>query len=126
MEIWEPEISDEHCLKRELNNKEDSNAIAVVHEKQSSSVSKRSTRLQTETMRSFVHPNEMTEDMEIIAHVPKLMEQWVKKFLKRATNSATIITKGKCVNRGIAYGLELSCKFKFQGDSFSCNWLRDK
>ena len=126
LDIWEPKIGDEHCLMREPNNKEDSNAIAVVREKQSSSVSERSTRLQTETMRSFVHPNEMTDDMEIIGHVPKLMAQWVKKFLKRATNSATVIIKGKRVNRGAAYGVELPCEFKFQGDSFSCNWLKDK
>lgn len=84
LEIWESEIGNEHCLKREPNNKEDSNAIAVVREKQSSSVSERSTRLQTETMRSFVHPNEMTDDMEIIGHVPTLMAQNSKRWLSVA------------------------------------------
>ena len=54
------------------------------------------------------------------------MAQWVKKFLKRATNLATVIIKGKRVNRGAGYGVELLCEFKFQGDSFSCNWLKDK
>ena len=30
LEVWEPKIGDEHCLKREPNNKEDDNAVAVV------------------------------------------------------------------------------------------------
>ena len=89
-------------------------------------MSERSTRLQMKTMRAFVHPNEMTDDMEVIGHIPKLMAQWVTKLLKCTTNSATVIIKGKHVNRGAGYGVELPCEFKFQGHSFSCNWLKDK
>ena len=126
MDVQEPKIGDEHCLKQEPNNKEGSNAITVVCEQQSSSMSERSTRLQMKTMRSFVHPNEMTDDMTVIGHIPKLMVQWLTKFLKCATNLATVIIKGKCVHRGAGYGVELPCEFKFQGDSFSCNWLKDK
>ena len=102
LDIWEPKIGDEHCLKGEPNNKEDSNAITVVHKKQSSSMSERSTRLQMKTTRSFVHPNEMTDNMEVISHIPKLMAQWV-------------IIKGKHINRGVGYGVEFPCEFKFQG-----------
>ena len=32
MDIWLPSIDDEHCLKRELSNKEDANAVAVVRD----------------------------------------------------------------------------------------------
>ncbi len=34
LEVWEPKIGDEHCLKREPNNKEDDNAVAVVRKRQ--------------------------------------------------------------------------------------------
>ena len=27
---------------------------------------------------------------------------------------------------GARYGLELPCEFKFQGDKFSCDWLKEK
>ncbi len=86
----------------------------------------RSTRSQNEKMKSFVHRNELTNDMEVVSHIPKLMAHWVTKFLKRATNSGTVIIKGKRVNRGAGYGVELPCKFTFKGDSFSCSWLQDK
>ncbi len=64
--------------------------------------------------------------MEVVGHIPKLMSRWVTKFFKRATNSGTVIIKGKRVNRGAGYGVELPCKFTFKGDSFSCSWLKDK
>ena len=32
MDIWLPSIDDELCLKRELSNKEDANAVAVVRD----------------------------------------------------------------------------------------------
>jgi hypothetical protein len=83
------------------------------------------TRLQTKRlqMKSFVHPNEMTNDIEVVGHIPKLMAGWVSKFLNRATNSGTVLIKGKRINRGASYGVEVSCKFTFKGDSFSCSWL---
>ena len=65
--------------------------------------------------------------MEVVGHIPKLMVRWVTTFLKRATNSGTVIIKGKRVNREAGYGVELPCKFNtFKGDSFSCSWLKDK
>ena len=27
---------------------------------------------------------------------------------------------------GAGYSLELPCEFKFQGDKFSCNWLKER
>ena len=62
--------------------------------------------------------------MEVIGHVPKLL--WLTKFLKRPTNIGTVVIKGKRINRGAGYGVELPCQFKFQGDNFSSNWLRNK
>jgi molybdate-binding protein len=52
-------------------------------------------------MKSFVHLNEMTHDMAVVGHIPKLKAEWVTKFLKRATNSKTVLIKGKRVKRGL-------------------------
>ena len=42
---------------------------------------------------------------------------WLTKFLKRATNSGKAVIKGKRVNRGGGYGLEVPCEYRFTGDS---------
>ena len=47
-------------------------------------------------------------------------------FLKRATNSGKALIRGKRVNRGGGYGLEIPCEFHFAGDEFSINWLKKK
>ena len=36
-------------------------------------------------------------------------------------NSARVIIKGKRVNRGAGYGLEVPCEYYFEEDNFSCN-----
>ena len=68
----------------------------------------------------------MMDRFEVIGHVPALMATWLSKFLKRPTNCAKVIIKGKRVNRGGGYGLEVPCKYIFEGDSFSCSWLQAK
>ena len=82
-------------------------------------------RVSNATKRYF-NPNETSDDMEVIGHVPKLMALWLKKFLKRPTNIGTVVIRGKRINRGTGYGVELPCEFKFQSDNFSSNWLRNK
>ena len=59
------------------------------------------------------HPNQVTDLMEVVGHVPKLMAVWLTKFT------------GKRVNRGGGYGLKLLCEFVLQDNLFSCNWLKD-
>ena len=68
----------------------------------------------------------MTADFQEIRHVPKLMALWLTNFLKRATNSGKVVIKGKRVNRGGGYGLEVPCEYQFKGDEFSVNWLKKK
>ena len=34
--------------------------------------------------------------------------------------------KGKRVNRGWGYRLEIPCKYMFEGDSFSITWRKNK
>ena len=36
-------------------------------------------------------------------------------------NSARVIIKGKRVNRGAGYGLEVPCEYHFEEDNFPCN-----
>ena len=121
MDIRQPAISSEHSLRRKPGNEVDKKAVAVVQETQSGNTTRASS--QAEPLNT--HPNEIAVGMEVVGHVPKLMAQWVTKFLKRASNSGTVIT-GKRINRGAGYGLELPCEFKFQGDKYSCDWLKEK
>ena len=70
--------------------------------------------------------NQAGNDYEVLGHVPKLMAIWLTKFLKRATNNGKAVVKGKRVNRGGGYGLEVPCEYFFTGDKFSISWLKTK
>lgn len=130
MDLWEPKIDDEYELKREPENKEDSNAVAVVRNKQRRVLRKRRVQPGRTAKKSlaspFCHPNEMNANFQVIGHAPKLMAIWLTKFLKRATNSSKVVVRGKRVNRGGGYGLEVPCVYSFTGDAFSIGWLKAK
>ena len=49
----------------------------------------------------------------------------INKILKRPSNSARVIVKGKCVNGRAGYGLEVPCEYHFEGDNFLCTWLKE-
>ena len=107
MDNWLPSTDDELCLKRELSNTKDANAVAVVRD---SSLKCDRMSKQLHGMSSKMkspHPNEMSDDFEVVGHVPKLMAIWLTKFLKRASNIGKVVIKGKRVNRGGGYGLEI-------------------
>lgn len=70
----------------------------------------------------YFNLNEISLDMEVIGHVPKLMALWLTTFFKRPT----VVIKAKRINRGAGYGVELRCRFKFQGDDFPSNLLKNK
>ena len=79
MDIWLPSVQDEHDLKREPSNKEDTNAVAVVRESLHKSGENRLGSGQRETRHRELateqrcsHPNEARDDIEVIEHVPKL------------------------------------------------------
>lgn len=118
VDIWQPAISSEHSLRREPGNE--------VDKKRCSSCTGNTTRACSQAEPLNTHPNEIAVGMEVVGHVPKLMAQWETKFLKRASNSGTVVITGKRINRGEGYGLELPCEFKFQGDKYSCDWLKEK
>ena len=125
LDIWQPVIGSERSLRREPGNEVDKNAVAVVQETQSGT-RRNTTRTSSQAEPLNTHPNEIAVGMEVVGHVPKLIAQWVSKFLKCASHSGTVVIMGKRVNRGAGYGLELTCEFKFQGDKFSCDWLEEK
>ena len=56
----------------------------------------------------------------------ELMAIWLTKFLKRATNIGKVVIKGKRVNKGDGYGLEIPCEYQFMDDAFSISWLKEK
>ena len=70
-----------------------------------------------------IHENEFNGET-VLRHVLKLMALWLTKFLKRPTNKGGAVVKGKHVNRGADYGLEISCEYCFTGDEFSVQWLK--
>ena len=54
------------------------------------------------------------------------MALWMTKFLKRPTNKGKVIVKGKQVNGGESYGLEISWEYTLESNSFSITWLKNK
>ena len=66
------------------------------------------------------HPNDVTDLMKVVVHVPKLMAVWLSKFLKRPTNSRKVVITGKRVSRGGGYSLELPWEYVLQVELFSC------
>ena len=87
-----------YALKREPQNYEDSNAVAIARPKlqiRKSSVTPRVTRSGRgkTALKPYSHPKEMMDDYEVIGHVPKLMALWLTKFLKRPTNKGKVTVK---------------------------------
>ena len=72
------------------------------------------------------HPNEISEDFQVVGHIPEVMAIWLTKVLKRASNIGKAVIKVKQVNRGSDYGLEIPCVYQFMGDAFSISWLKEK
>lgn len=73
MEIWEPDVNEENRLKREPNNIADENAVAVV---QSKTPSANQESVDSLAQKRTGQPNEVTDLMEVVRHVPKLMAVW--------------------------------------------------
>lgn len=113
-EIWTPKIGNEHKLKREQLNTVDHNAVAIVCKGEGG-----------RSRRKYMHENELN-GKTVLGHVPKLIALWLTKFLKRPTNKGRAIVKGKRVNRGAGYGLEIPCENCFTEDEFSIQWLKSK
>ena len=107
-------ITHEYELKREPLNAVDNNAVAIVRKREGG-----------RSRRKCIHENEFNGET-VLGHVPKLMALWLTKFLKRPTNKGRAVVKGKRVNKGAGYGLEIPCEYCFTGGEFSIQWLKSK
>ena len=115
---WEPQLNEERILKREPNNVKDTNAVAIVRLREEAYHQELSTQ---------EHPNTINKNDEILGHIPLRMSLFVSKFLKRGTNKGKTVVRGKRVNRGAGYGLEIPCQYIFYGDTkMSLPWLKSK
>ena len=119
LDVWLPNMDDEYHLKREPGNKMDPNDVAIVRPVPRG-------RSREEFAPKPNHQNELGDDSQVLGHVPKLMAIWLTKFLKRATNNGKTVVKGKRLNRGGGYGLEVPCEYHFMGDKMSIEWLASK
>lgn len=112
MDIWVPIIQDKYELKREPSNKKDPNAVTIVP---------------PGTRGRSREENQVGNNYKVLENVAKLMAIWLTKFLKRGTNNGKTGLKGKRVNRGGGYGLEVACEYFFTGDRFStCFMVENK
>ena len=117
--IWMPHNDDEYQLKREPLNTVDPNAVAIVRQvPRGRSYKDRAPRPR--------HPDELGSDFQVLGNVPKLMRSWLTKFLKRATSSGKAVIKGKRIDRGGGYGLEVPCECHFTEDKFTVARLKSK
>ena len=115
MDDWEPNAEDEYLLKRERNNMNNSNAVAVVQAaKEKTDMPDQVQKPLKMAAKQTLHPNNLMDQFDVIGHVPKLMATWLTKFLKRPLNSGKAIIKGKHVNRGGGYGLKVPCEYHFK------------
>ena len=73
MHRWEPEIGEERQLRREPSSIEDINAVAVVREKTGYG------KTDSTEHESEAHPNQVTNNDEVLGHVPRLMARVVTK-----------------------------------------------
>ena len=77
MDVWVPNNGDECNLKREPRNVKDQNAVAVIRTVQNGGSN--GTSLSPASHHDH-HPNEMTDDFQVIGHVSKLMPLLLTKF----------------------------------------------
>jgi hypothetical protein len=93
MDIWGPKTGEEYKLKREPENKKDSDAVAIVIPAK-----------ENKPWVSTSHPNTCDETVIVVGNSPKNMAPCVGKFLKCASNSGKVTRKGKQINHGAGYG----------------------
>jgi len=79
----------------------DSNAVAVVQAaKEETDMPDQDQGQLKMAAKQTLYPNNLTDQFDVIGHVPKLMATWFTKFLKRPSNSGKTIIKRKRINRG--------------------------
>lgn len=95
-DIWTPTIGESlHCM-RELLNKKDKYAVAIM------------------------------KDNKVVGHVPLSYSRHLSQFLQIRSSSLSCKVTGERVNRGGGYGLEVPCQYVIEGSTLAVNWLRKR
>ena len=85
----------------------DTNAVTVARPREQAYHQELSTR---------EHPNTINKNDEILGHIPLRMSLFGKT-----------VVRGKRVNRGAGFGLEIPCQYIFYGDTkMPLPWLKSK
>ena len=94
--IWTSAVGEEYGCAREIENKQDKNAIAVVHEER------------------------------VVGHIPMAASKHVTMFLSLSGSYLEAEVTGTRVNRGGGYGLEVPCKYCLTGQEKAIDWIKNK
>ena len=62
----------------------------------------------------------------LVEHVPRNISRFVYKFLKLPNSKLSCKVKGKRLNRGAGYGLEIAVIHPFNGHEQTIEWLKSK
>ena len=65
----------------------------------------------------------ITRDGKVVGHVPLIYTRYVSRFMELESSSASCKVTAKRLNRGGGYGLEVPCKYKFQGVPKVLAWI---
>ena len=111
MKIWMPNVNEEYHLKHEKNNNRHNHCCSLT---KGCFADHKPDRVCSPAERPTEHPRKkVTDDMELVSHIPRFIAMWLSKFLKHPMNSGKVKITGKR-------------QYIFQGDMFPRNSLRQK
>ena len=62
----------------------------------------------------------------LVGHMPRNISEFVYKFLKLPNSKLFCKVKGKRLNRGAGYGLEIPVSYTFNEHEKSIEWIKSK
>ena len=62
----------------------------------------------------------------LVGHMPHNISKFVYKFLKLPNSKLSCKVKGKRLNRGAGYGLEIPVIYTFNGHEKAIEWIKSK
>ena len=72
-----------------------------------------------------VYPNDFQKET-LVGHMPRNISKFVYKFLKLPNSKLPCKLKGKRLNRGAGYGLEIPVIYTFSGHEKAIEWIKSK
>ena len=99
--VWSPIIGEENLeCRQERKNEEDESAIGA-------------------------YRNDFQKE-SLVGHMPRNTSKFVYKFLKLPNSKLSSKVKGKRLNRGAVYGLEIPVIYTFNGHEKDIKWIKCK